>query len=337
MAYGKAEELLQLAIRLAASRSGLSAADIEAELGAGPQGALERKRQRMLSALRGLFPAGLEEVSEGPRRFWFLRTKELDHLPVVQPTDLATLERAAAMLAAGNDEDGASRLRVLRDRLGEALVRRGERSFEADLEAMLHGQAVAARPGPRPVIDRTVSEPIGRAVLELRKLRFNYEGGNGEKRERTVEPVGVLLGGRHYLVARVDNSPADAEPGRWRMDRMSDVRVLDEGIRPMPEGYSFRKVATRAFGVYFNADEYGDVVWKFTQKAARAAAAYHFHPDQKLELQADGSLIVRFRAAGHLEMAWHLYQWGDNVEVLEPAELAALVKDHRRADFPAIP
>lgn len=337
MSYEKAEELVQLAVRLAASRSGLSAADIEAELGSGPKGALERKRQRMLGALRGLFPAGLEEFSDGPRRFWSLRTKELDHLPIVQPTDLATLERAAAILAADNDGEGAARLRVLRDRLGEALVRRGERNFEADLEAMLHGQAVAARPGPRPVIDRDVSEPVGQAVLELRKLRFVYEGGNGEKRERTVEPVGVLLGGRNYLVARVDNSPTNAEPGRWRMDRMTDVRVLDEGIRAMPEGYSFRKVATRAFGVYFNADEYGDVGWKFTQKAARAAAAYHFHPDQRLEPQSDGSLIVRFRAAGHLEMAWHLYQWGNDVEVLEPPELAALVKDYQRTDFPATP
>ncbi|OBQ83005.1 WYL domain-containing protein [Mesorhizobium sp. WSM3873] len=337
MSYRKAEELLQLAIRLAASRSGLSATDIEAELGKGPKAALEKKRQRMLSAMRGLFPAGLKEVSEGPRRYWSLRTKELDHLPVVQPSDLAILERAATVLAASNDGEAAARLRIIRDRLGGSLMRRGEKSYEADLEAMLHGHAVAARPGPRPVIDHLVSDAVGRAVLELRKLRFVYESSNGEGRERTVEPVGVLLGGRHYLVARVDTSPVAAEPGRWRMDRMTEVRVLEEGIRPMPDGYSFRKMARKAFGVYYNSDEYGEVVWRFSPVAARAAAAYHFHPDQNLEPQPDGSLIVRFRAAGHLEMAWHLYQWGDNVEVLEPPELAALVKGHQRSDFAAVP
>ncbi|MFC7706210.1 hypothetical protein ACFQXB_18725 [Plastorhodobacter daqingensis] len=29
-----------------------------------------------------------------------------------------------------------------------------------------------------------------------------------------------------------------------------------------------------------------------------------------LEPQDDGSLVVRFEAAGWLEMTWHLYQWG---------------------------
>ncbi|MFC3119550.1 hypothetical protein ACFOHS_19975 [Jhaorihella thermophila] len=32
----------------------------------------------------------------------------------------------------------------------------------------------------------------------------------------------------------------------------------------------------------------------------------------------DGRLEVRFHAGGWLEMAWHLYQWGDSVEVVAP-------------------
>lgn len=32
----------------------------------------------------------------------------------------------------------------------------------------------------------------------------------------------------------------------------------------------------------------------------------------------DDSLLVRFRAGGALEMSWHLYTWGDAVEVIEP-------------------
>jgi hypothetical protein len=33
-----------------------------------------------------------------------------------------------------------------------------------------------------------------------------------------------------------------------------------------------------------------------------------FHPTQVVEPQDDGSLIIRFKAAGWLEMALHLYQ-----------------------------
>lgn len=32
----------------------------------------------------------------------------------------------------------------------------------------------------------------------------------------------------------------------------------------------------------------------------------------------DGTLTVKFKAGRHLEMKWHLYTWGDNVEVIKP-------------------
>jgi predicted DNA-binding transcriptional regulator YafY len=70
---------------------------------------------------------------------------------------------------------------------------------------------------------------------------------------------------------------------------------------------------------------------------AARAAEFRFHPTQVLEPQDDGSLIVRFNAAGWLEMAWHLYQWGDKVEVIAPDELRALVEGYRRSDFDALP
>ena len=71
--------------------------------------------------------------------------------------------------------------------------------------------------------------------------------------------------------------------------------------------------------------------------AAPTAREFVFHPGQRLEEAADGSLVVRFEASGWLEMAWHLYQWGDAVEVLAPEGLRALVDGHRRGDFEALP
>ena len=71
--------------------------------------------------------------------------------------------------------------------------------------------------------------------------------------------------------------------------------------------------------------------------AAAQARGYVFHPTQVLEDEPDGSLTVRFKAAGHLEMAWHLYQWGDCVEVLAPDRLRAMVAGYLRSDFAALP
>ena len=86
-----------------------------------------------------------------------------------------------------------------------------------------------------------------------------------------------------------------------------------------------------------NDSEYGEVVWKFKPDVAAHARAFLFHPTQVLEDQPDGSLIVRFSASGHLEMCWHLYMWGDQVEVLAPEVLRKMVEPYRRSDFLALP
>jgi predicted DNA-binding transcriptional regulator YafY len=105
----------------------------------------------------------------------------------------------------------------------------------------------------------------------------------------------------------------------------------------MAEGFSLEDYAAQSFGVFQDPAQYGEVVWRFAPEAAARAAEFRFHPSQVLETEDDGSLIVRFHAAGWLEMTWHLYQWGDKVEVLAPEELSLMVGGHRRSDFGALP
>ena len=94
-------------------------------------------------------------------------------------------------------------------------------------------------------------------------------------------------------------------------------------VRPLD--FDLAVFAERAFGLYQNEREYGEVVWRFYTRGETVVD------------EIDGSLTIRFRAAGHLEMAWHLYQWGDAVEVLAPDRLRAMVEAHRRSDFAALP
>lgn len=83
--------------------------------------------------------------------------------------------------------------------------------------------------------------------------------------------------------------------------------------------------------------QYHEVIWRFVPEAKERAAGFRFHPDQILVSQPDGSLIVRFHAAGWLEMAWHLYQWGDKVEVIAPHGLRDYVDPWRRSDLDGMP
>ncbi|MGY6548467.1 MAG: WCX domain-containing protein [Roseinatronobacter sp.] len=41
--------------------------------------------------------------------------------------------------------------------------------------------------------------------------------------------------------------------------------------------------------------------------------------------RTSGRALARLEASGLVEMAWHLYKWGDAVEVVEPATLREMV------------
>ena len=122
----------------------------------------------------------------------------------------------------------------------------------------------------------------------------------------------------------------------FRFDRITSARLEASSFQRDPT-FNLPDHAARAFGSYHAEKEYGEVIWRFNPAAAPVAREFLFHPQQVAEDGADGSLTIRFYASGQMEMAWHLYQWGDAVEVLAPAALRDLIAQHRRGDFPALP
>jgi predicted DNA-binding transcriptional regulator YafY len=149
-----------------------------------------------------------------------------------------------------------------------------------------------------------------------------------------LEPHGLLLGIRRYLVAR--EVGGDGRMLHFRFDRITSARLEVSSFLRDPT-FNLSEHSARAFGSYHAEPEYGEVIWRFNPHAASIAREFLFHPKQTAEDGADGSLTIRFYASGHLEMAWHLYQWGDAVEVLAPASLRELIASHQRGDFAAMP
>ena len=64
-----------------------------------------------------------------------------------------------------------------------------------------------------------------------------------------------------------------------------------------------------------------NVKLKFNSDIADDVMSYNFHPTQKFEKQDDGSVIVKFKASGDKSIMWHVFKWGENVEILAPKEL----------------
>jgi predicted DNA-binding transcriptional regulator YafY len=208
--------------------------------------------------------------------------------------------------------------------------------LETDHEAILEAQGFVARPGPRPRIDEEIVRTIGDGIKACQLLDIHYKSyKDTEHRARRVAPLGLLSGVRVYLIAQVPNGE-QATIRTFRLDAISQAILLNEGFE-RPQDFDVHDFAAQSFGVFQNDNDFTEVIWRFKPEAAEQARGYLFHPKQTMEEQPDGSLVVRFRAAGQLEMSWHLYTWGDKVEVLGPDSLKALVHPFRRDDFPAMP
>jgi predicted DNA-binding transcriptional regulator YafY len=312
MRHEKAGRLLELARMLASTAEGLTLDEMAERLGVG-----RRTAERMRDAVRDVFPQ-LEEVDDPPTRR-FRIPAGLDGL-FQAPTaeELAALAAAAEVFTQQGAGARAGALKSLEHKVLSATRAAARRRLAPDLEALLQAETIAVQAGPRPFENETVLSAVREAVKSLSTLAFRYEGGSTPGRIREVTPYGVLFGRANYLVA----AEGEGTPRNWRLDRLRDVAVTGRpGSRP--PGFSLQDYADESFGIY--QDDTEDVVLRIAPASAEGALRWRFHANQKVEPQADGAVLVRFRSSGMRELAWHLFTWGDQVQVLGPVRLRTLL------------
>ena len=330
--FTKTHELLRLADMAAAREDGVSLIDIKQTFGV-----THRSAQRMTQALAQAFPSvAVTGGKRGEPKRWSLAGDErLLLLKGIQDDELAALDMSIRRAEREGAATEARALEALRDRLVILHSASEVRRAEADAEATLQARGHACRPGPSTAYDPAILEIIDLALKGPFRLEMTYLAETDDKpRLRTVEPYGVLFGTRCYLACR--DLAADKRIRNFRVDRILAARRLDK-IFVRKAGFDLEGHAAQAFESFHSETEFGTVIWHFNSHAAKVAQDYVFHPNQIMEDDGDGGLIVRFEAAGWLEMAWHLYKWGDAVEVIAPEQLRVMVAGHQRTDFPSLP
>ena len=331
MSFEKAQQLLELATFVASHRVGVTLDDVGERFGIS-----RRTSQRIMHALEAQFPDTESGFDEDGHKRWWLQTGALRDLLTLTSDELAALDLAIETLERNALGVEATELRRLREKILALVPRNKIARVETDHEALLEAQGLASRPGPAARIEPEIASTISKALKSSQRLKIVYHSrGSAKSTTRVVEPYGVLIGIRRYLVAKPKADPEG--PLRYYVaERIQSAELTGESFIRDP-GFDIDQHAQKAFGAFQNDSEYGEVIWKFTPAVASHARAFLFHPTQVLEDEPDGSLIVRFWASGHLEMCWHLYMWGDQVEVLAPEILRNMVGSYRRPDFLALP
>jgi predicted DNA-binding transcriptional regulator YafY len=328
MRYERVDHLLQLTLEMQAKRGGISLQDIQSRFTVG-----RRTAMRMRDAVLRNFPQA-EELHDGSRsKRWRIPAGVVDRLVSFKAEELADLEAAAALFRAENQTARAESIERTIDKLQSIMKPESARRLEPDLEALSEAEGIARRPGPKPLVKDGVVDALRYAIKACRQVTIRYRNRRTNKvNERLVYPYGFLHGHRHYLVGHHVHPKAN-KVALFSLPNIEEVIVREDGFEIDPD-FSLKAFADRSFGVF--QEEPFDVVWKFSKDVAANAAEFEFHPTQSQEIADDGSLVVRFRAGGDLEMAWHLYVWGDKVEVLEPKKLADMVHA-QRISWPAMP
>ena len=332
MSFAKAEQLLDLATMVSARHQGVMLDEVQERYGTSL-----RTAQRMMRALELRFPDVESWQDDMGRKRWRMAGGHLRDLLSVTADELAAFDLALNHLTRAGLSIEAKALGSLREKLMAMIPRQKIARIEPDYDAMLEAQGFVARPGPRPRVDEEVAAKIDEAIKACKFVDVSYHSHfDDAPKIRRLAPYGLLSGYRRYLVAHDPDSRREGAIKTYRMDAISHVTLTDRFfIRP--DEFDLAAFAAKGFALYQREEEYGEVEWRFAPEAAEQARGTLFHPSQSEELQPDGALIVKFKAAGHLEMAWYLYQWGDKVEVIRPQALADMVKGYKRADFPALP
>lgn len=324
--HEKLAQALDLILALAASHQGRTVVEIAAELSCS-----RRTVERLLAAIGQAVGGALEARNDGERKRWRMKGHRVASLVPLTPSELHEVASAARRLQEEGLMERAALLRSAAHKMQALADDRTRRRAEPDLEALLAGEGLAARPGPRVSVPDGVIETLRHALLAQRVVRLRYRDARGRgAREHRVEPCGLLYGQKPYLLAA---KTGKADAAVWRLDRILSAEMTETPFVP-PEGFDLASLTRDSFGIWREPPH--DVALRFAPEAAADAAGWRFHASQVAEPQADGSLLVRFRAGGIEEMANHLATWGDSVEVLAPEALrerlarmgAALLRRH---------
>ncbi len=180
--------------------------------------------------------------------------------------------------------------------------------------------------------DRATVRAIDIALRDGRRLGFDYPDAAGAIRHRQVDPAALREVGAHvYLIA------FDCDARDWRTFKVARIRgdIRFHGrAEPHPD---FDERALFEHSVRIWAGEPVDVAVRLRADVAARASEWPLLPDQSVERRPDGSIVVRARVAGLVEVTRWVLSWGAAAEALDPpalrdavaAELAAALDAYR--------
>ena len=277
-----------------------------------------RRLERMMSVLIEQFGDKIEVVENTTDRKKHFRLKKgtLNQLINFSAEDISLLEQL-------KNEINDNRKNKLTDLISKikAINPKSSNSLETDIQYLLESQGCAVRQYIKENIDTKTYETILSAILEQKKLQFDYKTNSGYEFKATIHPYGIQYWEKNYLVGYDEYSKSII---KFIISKMKNLAKLDDYFEK-DETFNLQKYSEQSFGV-FNGEPL-KVKLLFNNSIKDQVLNYHFHPTEKFK-ETDDGVIVEFSASGDTEICWNLFKWEDKVEILEPQGLIDFYKDN---------
>ena len=299
--YPKLGKILNLIIKMQSRYSGITLNDIQEELEVS-----RRSAERLRDVLIWEIPQIEELPTTGREKHWgFSRSSHLREIISFSKDEIAELEGIKNNLQLDSTKDV---LNGIVDKL-KALSRKNATEIEDTIEILLKTEGSAVTQKPSYKIDIQILDTIRQAIKENLRIKCKYDG-----RDKILSPFGIVYGANVYLIGVEGDKP---DPYVYRLHKVTDIELTEETFDK--GDFDIKEYANRSFGVYQN--EIIKVELRFSKEVADDVLNYNFHPTQKVKQNDDGTVTVKFKASGELEILWHIFRWGDKVQIISPKSL----------------
>jgi proteasome accessory factor B len=166
-----------------------------------------------------------------------------------------------------------------------------------------------------------------RRVVHLDYAPGQYEGGSVPRRA-VVRPYLIEPSLQTHALYMIGHDEGRRAVRTFKIERIQDASIAPQRFEA-PDADALTAALRVAWDIIADQPP-TEVVLRFSPTVASRVRETRWHPDQRLDVGPDGSLVWRAVVSGTIEIRLWILGWGADVEVLEPADLRRDVQDTLR-------
>lgn len=306
--YSRISDILDLAIFMESKIQGVTINEIAKRYNVS-----RRTAERMRDSLTCIFPQIDEIPNTDLQKHWGFVDYSIRNMISFSADEIGNIEQQQRRTT---NKEAKKALNSAVEKM-KVLSKHNKLKLENEIELYMQTEGYVVRQMPQYKIDINTLNIIREAMQNSKMVKGKYHD-----KQRVIEPLGLIYGEKIYLVAREKKKGDDIYT--FLLHKFEDLQLTEQKFDK--KDFNLQEYTNQSFGVYHG--EILNVKLSFDKEVAEDALKYNFHPTQKVTKEDDGTVTVKFKASGNLEIIWHVFKWGKHCKILAPAPLKKEYKNY---------